>query len=98
MLEGVGANRIFASEPMSLLEGFIAANQRLEQATEKRLPAVFKCHIQTSANTKPRDRSPADPDGLEPLHILVTAKHCQRNGIALVRHSPHARARSAAAV
>jgi SAM-dependent methyltransferase len=32
---------------MSLLARFIAANQRLSKATEDRLPAVFKRHIQT---------------------------------------------------
>jgi len=33
--------------PISLLARFIAANQRLSKATEDRLPAVFKRHIQT---------------------------------------------------
>src|SRR6516164_1936129 len=32
---------------MSLLARFIAANQRLSQATENRLSALFKRHIQT---------------------------------------------------
>jgi hypothetical protein len=32
---------------MSLLARFIAANQRLSQATENRLRALFKRHIQT---------------------------------------------------
>jgi hypothetical protein len=38
---GVGANRIIAAEPMSLLARFITANQRLCEATDNQLPAVF---------------------------------------------------------
>jgi SAM-dependent methyltransferase len=41
------ADHLFVSICMSVLARFIAANQRLSKATEDRLPAIFKRHIQT---------------------------------------------------
>jgi SAM-dependent methyltransferase len=46
-LRGAGASRIIRAEPQFPTCTFIAANQRLSKATEDRLPARFKRHIQT---------------------------------------------------
>src|SRR3974377_1734776 len=53
--------------PISLLARFIAANQRLSKATENRLPAVFKRHIQTVYKYKAAEliNPPAGPGVLD---------------------------------